>query len=466
MLLRKTKYMKFKTLIIPIALILFVLFSCKKSIEKEERNYVILSGKINNSSKDSVKVFMGRSDIIKTIAVSNGEFIDSFLVDTGFYILAIGSEITQVFLHNGFNLHIDIDEKEFDESIVYTGEGSDINNYLAQKALNDEIMMGIKNPSLMKLSEQEFLQTLQDIEKQEYDFLRQYDSLPPYFVYLDSAAIALNNLGMINTYAPYKKAFFDKDYVVSDRFPNSLTNLNINNEKLVVLSDYINLLDAYFNQQIDVKNTNGDSLNHTTDKVKLINEEISNAKVKDYLLYYTISQSTTSDEFVALYNPVKKILKNSGFINRIDKTYQANLKIVKGNASPLFSLKNTKDEVVNLQDLQGKLIYIDVWATWCKPCLAEIPFLHKLEEDYQNKNIQFVSICTSSEKDKWLAMVAEKELGGVQLYASKDEQAFLDAYLISGIPRFILLDEQLNIISSDAPRPSDEAIRVLIDENL
>jgi thiol-disulfide isomerase/thioredoxin len=111
-------------------------------------------------------------------------------------------------------------------------------------------------------------------------------------------------------------------------------------------------------------------------------------------------------------------------------------------------------------------VYVDVWATWCGPCKAEIPSLKKMEELYHEANIVFVSISVDTKKDyeKWRAFVTEKELGGVQLVADKDWSSdFVKAYMINGIPRFILIDPAGNVVQANAPRPSDPKLVVLLD---
>lgn len=129
-----------------------------------------------------------------------------------------------------------------------------------------------------------------------------------------------------------------------------------------------------------------------------------------------------------------------------------------GTPSPTFKYENFKGGSTSLNDLKGKYVYVDVWATWCGPCKAEIPALKKVESDYHNKNIEFVSISIDRKKDyeTWKTMVTEKELGGIQLFADNDwNSEFVKNYKINGIPRFILIDPSGNIVSPDAPRPSD-----------
>ncbi|MBL4905630.1 MAG: TlpA family protein disulfide reductase [Flavobacteriaceae bacterium] len=139
-------------------------------------------------------------------------------------------------------------------------------------------------------------------------------------------------------------------------------------------------------------------------------------------------------------------------------------KLSKGKRSPKFNnYVNYKGGTTSLDSFKGKYVYIDVWATWCRPCLAQIPALKQLEEKYHGKNIQFVSISIDNPRTagswdkaatKWKNMVNSKNLTGVQLFAGQDLQ-FAEDYQISSIPRFILIDPNGNIVEANAPRPSD-----------
>ena len=87
--------------------------------------------------------------------------------------------------------------------------------------------------------------------------------------------------------------------------------------------------------------------------------------------------------------------------------------------------------------------------------------------DYHGKNISFVStsIDRAADHNKWVDMVVNKELGGIQLFADNDwSSKFVRDYAIEGIPRFILVDPEGNIVSSDAPRPSDPKLKELFNE--
>lgn len=147
-----------------------------------------------------------------------------------------------------------------------------------------------------------------------------------------------------------------------------------------------------------------------------------------------------------------------------------------GTPSPVFEdYENYAGGTSSLSDFKGKYVYIDVWATWCGPCKVEIPFLKKLEEEFHGKNIEFISVSIDDDRthkgswdlanSDWKAFVAEKELGGVQVWAPAGwKSKFITDYKINGIPRFILVDPDGNIINASAPRPSNPKLREMLQE--
>jgi thiol-disulfide isomerase/thioredoxin len=132
-----------------------------------------------------------------------------------------------------------------------------------------------------------------------------------------------------------------------------------------------------------------------------------------------------------------------------------------GKPSPEFNnYENYKGGKTSLKDLRGKYVYVDVWATWCRPCLGEIPHLQKLEEEFKGKNIKFVSISVDREtaKEAWRKMIAAKKMGGIQLFAPKGD-SFAKEFKINSIPRFILIDPNGNVVKENMTRPSDPSTK-------
>lgn len=224
--------------------------------------------------------------------------------------------------------------------------------------------------------------------------------------------------------------------------------------------------------------------------------DTNNFSVQSFLIsndYFTkdlISSGTSEDldtaikEYKAAYDGIKRKFSDVDSTHialmdkNIERTEQQVIKIVtpklakrnafpKGKPSPSFvNYENYAGGVTSLSDLEGKYVYMDIWATWCGPCIKEIPALKSIEKQFEGKNIEFVSISVDEGRGYkgsaaqaykgWRKMVTDKELGGMQLIADNGFMSdFIRAYKINGIPRFILIDPEGNIVNADAPRPSN-----------
>ena len=122
-----------------------------------------------------------------------------------------------------------------------------------------------------------------------------------------------------------------------------------------------------------------------------------------------------------------------------------------------FDGKTVEGKKVSLSDFKGKVVVVDVWATWCGPCKGEIPSLQKLEEEMKGQDVVFISYSIDDMKDhdKWIKFVADEKLGGVQIMGDLAWKSGICLnYKINAIPRFMVFNKQNQIVSIDAPRPS------------
>ena len=180
------------------------------------------------------------------------------------------------------------------------------------------------------------------------------------------------------------------------------------------------------------------------------------------------------DKAIKLDSTIKSMdtRNDKRFFDYISKNYEANhanlVRFAKGKVSPVFkNYENYKGGTTSLEDFKGKFVYIDVWATWCAPCKAEIPHLKTLENEFHGKNIEFVSISVDKPNayETWKKMVETENLKGVQLFADNNfDSDFIAEYGINSIPRFILLDPKGNIVDSNADRPSNPKLKELLLE--
>ncbi len=132
-----------------------------------------------------------------------------------------------------------------------------------------------------------------------------------------------------------------------------------------------------------------------------------------------------------------------------------------------FACKDREGNLVKPSDFKGKVVYLDIWATWCLPCRAQMPKMKKLKEDYHDKDVVFLYVSVDTERHKWIRFLDNKKPAGVQLMADdKFQNEFSGHYEIYGIPRFMLLDKQGLVYSSDANRPGWPELREDLDKLL
>lgn len=151
--------------------------------------------------------------------------------------------------------------------------------------------------------------------------------------------------------------------------------------------------------------------------------------------------------------PVKAISRERSLPVKQEKAVTKE-KLKPGDPSPELRAVDLNGKLVSLKSFKGKYVYIDLWATWCSPCVGEIPHLQKLEKKFHGKKIVFVSISCDDNIKEWKAYVKKRGLEGMQLNFDMDLR-FRDAYGVKSIPRFILLDKKGKIINPDMTRPSN-----------
>jgi thiol-disulfide isomerase/thioredoxin len=181
---------------------------------------------------------------------------------------------------------------------------------------------------------------------------------------------------------------------------------------------------------------------------------------------YAMSRMESSKSYVELKEKEEKYATFFALPSQQKRLAALKVKLAEtkpGKEAANFSYADASGKNNALQDFKGKLVMVDVWATWCVPCKAEEPHWKKLNEEYAGKNIVFMGISVDKDKAAWEKYVKEKTLKGLQLHAGPDAD-ISTIYKIDGIPRYMLFDKQGKIITIDSPRPSDPLLTKIIDE--
>lgn len=168
------------------------------------------------------------------------------------------------------------------------------------------------------------------------------------------------------------------------------------------------------------------------------------------------------------YNKLAKTINDPNLLSKLSKKYQY-LFDESINNSEDIELQDQSGNRLNLSSIikkhRGKTIYVDFWASWCIPCLQEMPASKKLRELYRGQNIVFVYLAINDKEITWKNAFSTAELNDTEdnyLILNNKTSTILKELNISSIPRYIIYDKNGKLIHKNAPRPSSQQIKKLL----
>lgn len=450
------------------------LFACNPA----EKKGATLTGKVQNLTSG---FFMlggpgGAKDSIRLDA--GGSFthsIPDLSKSSNYYILVGAQDYMPFKIIPGMNLEITFDASAFKTSLKFAGKGSDINNYLVAKSLKS----GANDYEVFKLEPAQFRARQDSILAAEKALLAgaEKDNASDGFWKTEEAEVLYgwaNNLAM---YEPYHGYFTqNQGYKAPEGFYSYEQDLDINQPAYVssaAFKQYVSsLVDKASSKKMEALRKADSTQNINSSKIReeTSMELLKNQVVLDNYLFDEISGRVQWEEVSEVQESIDFFLshcKDTSLVNKLNVTVAEWKKLGQGQPAFDFTGKDMQGNPVKLSDFRGKLVYVDVWATWCGPCKYEIPYLDTLETDYHGKNIVFISYSIDEDHAAWLKFVPENKLQGVQIIGEKAwESELCKKYKIMGVPTFMLFDTEGKIVSVKMSRPSDKKTREKFDSLL
>jgi len=428
--------------------------------QQEKNNTVTISGTVTGPVSETASLISNdRSGTYTDTLDADAHFEITFDLEEAKYMsFKHGQETTAMYVLPGDVISISINPAEFDETISY--EGSESSNFLAKKYLIEEKSV---SRELYLLPTDSFLMKAVSTEKEMMDALDNIKAKS--FVEDQQKSIWFQWAGQKLNYPYYYNYINGEEAQLTDNYYDFISEIDLNDPTLLEEGDAYNFLQNYLESQLKAleEKTMMASLN-------FIGTKFTNQEIIDKLSYNQLKshfKNVGVEGADELLNTFQEL--NSDTLKHQELTMLRDdmLKFSPGMPAFDFTYPDVDGKMVSLSDFKGSFVYVDVWATWCGPCKREIPHLVELEKDYHNKNIVFLSVSVDEDKDRdtWLNMLEEKEMGGVQLFASGWSKITKD-YMINGIPRFMLFDGEGNIIDVNASRPSQPETRILFSQLL
>lgn len=135
---------------------------------------------------------------------------------------------------------------------------------------------------------------------------------------------------------------------------------------------------------------------------------------------------------------------------------------IKFEIDDALELIDTKGNKLNLKELiaqhNGKAIYLDFWASWCVPCIKEMPNSQSLQKTLADQNIEFIYLSTDRKEKPWSEAIAKHQLNTGLHYriTNADNSKTMEELAVQFIPRYMIFDKNGKLVNNDAPRPSEQ----------
>ncbi len=449
--------------------------------QKSRLEPLILQGKITNCPEKMLKIFFEDENdkvVIDTIKLNNaGEFyLKTFKIikPQRTSIQQNSTQLNNIYVAPGYNLIITGDGSDYVslfKSKRISGIGSESNQY----RMKIDSMRAAKNDTTQwyNLKLESLLPYIKKSKALEDSVINVVFNRKPvqdkYFGYfkrmiqIDNESIALYRLLLnitINKYS-YEKMTTS----VKENMPKSFVN-GISKDEYLVSEDYKAwLLGTYINYIKQLDKIKDSTLAKQSNYGLIKINEVYTGKVKDFYLFKVINSDIFLSNSIEKLNSTKKDV-NSYFSSFKNQAYKKNLTeafsekekqlmlLQIGKPAPKFTLFSPNGKVYELDSFKGKVVYIDLWASWCGPCRAEIPSFKKLYSKYKNNDkVTFIGLAVSDGEKEWRKALEEDKPEWLQLY---DKNGVVSrAYVANTIPKYVLIDKYGNVVNFDAPRPSN-----------
>ncbi len=410
---------------------------------------------------------------LDTIMVSlNGSFsYTTNLEKPEYFTLFVGRDQLVIYMKPGDTVSFAADIQRFDE-IKFSGSSSVYNDYLVKLTKGQgaysatlQNIFRFDEKTVSKSMDSVRLAQLADLEVLEKNFSK----TDPIFIQTEKNRI-LYYWGVNHILYPLYYGYLNQieNYQPSPDFDSFMNELNLNDSNLLTIPEYRQFISNYLSSEVN-SYFYSDSLqvsqpSFTAYQLNKVSALFSDPSIKSYLAYRILKDHVLYDG-VKDYDIILPIFEDLCKVEDFRADIQNDLKawelLKKGMPANDFAGVNIKGDSVRLSDFRGKYVYVDVWATWCQPCLKEIPFLLEMDEAFKGKNIVFLGVSVDRDKEDWMSRVEQGGLAGLQVYVGLNED-LSGFYKISGIPRFMLFDPDGNILEVSADRPSSGVSRKLM----
>jgi len=387
----------------------------------------------------------------------------SFKGKEGYYNLWNGQwHVTEIYLKPGDELRIKVDGTHNVTKrprVRFSGKAKRQNDYLVgAPKYKKQFWKDLSHLERYALSESDFTKMQASIVEARLERLEKFN-LPDEMREHELVRIKYQSLGVLLGYEEnHRFAISDNDFTTSLEFEKHFNEVDFENEhSFVKVLEYQYFLMEYFQDQV-----------RKGDLSEL--KALSSDTIRERCAAYAASSIPfAAENYEARVIELFPFIANEETKTHLKEKIAEQNKVPAGTPSIEFNFEDKDGTNWSLNDFKGKVVYLDVWASWCAPCISMMPSFEKLKSKYKDDDVAFLTISVDkpNAKTSWLKKMEELDLTGIQLITDNGFKTdFIKWYEVTSIPRYILLNHEGIVIKAFAPSPNDNRIVEMIDQAL
>ncbi|HZL09794.1 MAG TPA: TlpA disulfide reductase family protein [Prolixibacteraceae bacterium] len=176
-------------------------------------------------------------------------------------------------------------------------------------------------------------------------------------------------------------------------------------------------------------------------------KEHSNSVVSAYIAMVQLASQVDGAELDSIVSRFSPEVSNSEYVVKLKEIVEEQKKTSIGAVAPDFTMNDPEGKPIQLSSLQGQIVLVDFWASWCAPCRQENPNVVKLYEQYHDKGFEIIGVSLDRTKEEWVKAIKDDKLNWIHVSDLQFWQnSAAQLYGVNSIPQSFLLDKEGKII--------------------